>query len=390
MRSRHRYRVRYINLPKLRLAAGVLAMITSTTIFGQGISSRLAQDVDGMWLKALFCRSVPVAYTHIRPEIGLKTSTSELLFGFDIKKPLTLITNQIAVVHAAERLAEDEAVTIETAPVSASPSPTLPPNAKPISEVTINPQSANGYASADGILVKNNTDYTIDVQKLLNESLTFKTEKGKPQVLIVHTHTSEAFTPTDKNYYEPTDPDRTEDPNFSIVRVGREMAEVLNKAGIETLHDTTLHDYPSYNGSYKNCLATVQRYLKEYPSIKVVLDIHRDAMTTSDGSKLKVCTTIDGVKAAQVMILSGTDANGLDHPNWRENFKLALRIQSRMNALYPTLARPLTLVRERYNMNTTNGSLLIEVGSNGNTLEEAVNGGRLCADAIAKTLNDLK
>ncbi len=384
MRRRHRYRIKYIDLSRLKLLATVVIAALSVAFFGHGISVRLSQATDINWLKTLFCQGIPLAYSRINPKLDIKACPSAILFGFDINEPLTVITNQIAVVSAVGYFSEEET---ENPP---SPTPAIPDNAKQISEITINPQSSKGYFSADGIYVKNNTQYDIDIEKLLGEGLNFKISKGKPQVLIVHTHASEAFTPTDKSYYVPSDPDRTENTSFNVVRVGNEMTEVLNKAGIETLHDTTLHDYPSYNGSYKNCLATVSRYLSEYPSIKVVLDIHRDAMTTSDGTKLKVCTTIEGKKTAQIMIVCGTDANGLEHPHWRENFKLALRFQAKMNEMYPTLARPLSLVKERYNMHTSNGSLLIEVGSNGNTLEEAINGGRSCAAAIAQTLNALK
>ncbi|OQB14748.1 MAG: Stage II sporulation protein P (SpoIIP) [Firmicutes bacterium ADurb.Bin193] len=387
MRGASRYRVRVINIKKIKMATVAAFTAAGVILLGQGLSGGVPLDVNSQWLKAIFCESVPVARPYINPIIKTDISVLEILFGFNIKEPFTIISSQIAVVSASGGKDYGEATDKKTPPPKPTP---IPAKAKPIEEITIDPQEQSGYQSSNKVFVKNETSYDIDIEKTLNEKLSFSIKKGSPQVLIVHTHTSEAFAPTDKNYYVPTDPDRTEDNNYNITRVGAEMAKTLNEMGIQTLHDTTGHDYPSYNGSYKNCLATVQSYLKKYPSIKIVLDIHRDGMTTADGKKLKVCTTLDGKKTAQVMILCGTDANGLDHHLWRENFKLALKIQAKMTDMYPSLARPLMLVKERYNMNTTTGSLLIEVGSNGNTLEEAINGGHYAAKAIGKLLGELQ
>jgi stage II sporulation protein P len=387
MRIVSRYRTGIIDGKKAVMLGAVIFAVTAAALFCE----KAPKSIDTAWLKLFFCQAVPMSQGYLKPEIDFGVSPSKLFFGFDVNDPLTIISNQIAVVSAASRAVDPEAEREQTAPEpkpSAVPA-VLPPNAKKIEEITVSANGGKGYISSDGVFVKNNTTYDINVEKLINETLKLDIEKGAPQVLIVHTHTSEAFTPTDKNYYVPTDPDRTEDKNFNITRVGKEMADVLNGMGIETLHDDTVHDYPSYNGSYQNCLETVRRNLREHPSIKIVLDVHRDGMMTSDGTKLKVCTTIDGQKAAQVMLVCGTDNNGLDHPNWRENFKLALKIQAKTNALYPTLTRPVSLVRERYNMNTTSGSLLLEVGSNGNTLEEAINGGRYAARAIGELLKTL-
>ena len=390
------YRIRYIEFEKLKMILTATAALLMVVFFGQGLSVKMTHFVDTKWLEIMFCQAIPVAQSHINPKINIDITASEILLGFDINDPFTIITNQIASASASNWTSasfEQEVVKIIETPSPTSSSvihEKIPDDAKMIEEITINPQSAAGYISADGVFVRNNTSYQIDAQKLINEALTFKIDDGAPQVLIVHAHASEAFTPTDKNYYVPTDPDRTEDINFNVVRVGEEIAKILNEKGIQTLHDKTIHDFPSYNGSYQNCLATVNRYLAEYPSIKVVLDIHRDAMVRADGTKLKVTTTIEGKKTAQVMIVSGSDNSGLHHPNWRENLKLALRLQAKMNELYPTLARPISLVKERYNMHSTNGALLLEVGSNGNTLEEALNGGHYLALSLAETLNNIR
>lgn len=380
------YHVKFIEFKKVIMLSATVFAIIMLALFGQSVSISKVKMTDVKWLKVFFCQAIPFAQTHIKPDAGIDISLTRLIFGFDISKPHTIISNQIAVVYGAGKAKEEQEAT-EIIPV---PSATATADAIKIEEITISPQSGANNMSAEGINIRNHTSHSVDAQKLINEKLSFSIKNDAPQVLIVHTHSSEAFTPYGRDYYVPTDPDRTEDENFNIMKVGAVMAKTLNDMGINTLHDKTLHDYPSYNGSYKNCLATVQRYLKEHPSIKVVLDIHRDAIATSDGKKLKVCTTIDDKKTAQVMIVCGTNGSGLEHPSWKENLKLAMRFQAKMNQLYPNLARPLSLVNERYNMHASKGALLIEVGSNGNTLEEAINGGTLCAISIANVLEELK
>ena len=166
------------------------------------------------------------------------------------------------------------------------------------------------------------------------------------------------------------------------------MKEIFEKNDIKTIHDTTLHDHPNFNGSYANSLRTAEGYVAKYPSIKIVFDIHRDAYVYDDGSKAKFVTKIDGKDVAQLMFVVGTDAGGLTHPNWRENMKLALKLQSFISGKYPSLMRGVNLRKERFNGHVTNGSLIIEVGSSGNTLEEALAGAELAAERISEFLKE--
>ncbi|NLB80957.1 MAG: stage II sporulation protein P, partial [Clostridiaceae bacterium] len=329
-------------------------------------------------------KSVPITHSRIIPKIDYEFSITKLLFGFDIDKPYTIITNQIALVSAAEKCRPAFCKTqIEQ---SQSSQATLTSENENAGETTEQFEAITSSISVADINIRNQTSYAIDVQKLIDEKPSFCIDNKQPQVLVFHTHTSEAYAPDEKNNYSPTDPGRTEDEKFNVVRVGDIITEKLNKAGIKTLHDKTLHDYPSYSGSYKKSLDTVQRNLKEHPSIKVVLDIHRDAVITKDGTSLEVSATINDKKTAQVMIVCGSDGNDLEHPNWRENLKFAILLQAKMNTLYPGLARPLLLVNERYNMHTSTGALLLEIGSSGNKLNEALRAGEYCADSIAKVL----
>lgn len=258
-----------------------------------------------------------------------------------------------------------------------------------IIETTITGADSSQYQSADGIYIKNKTDYKIDIESLLNEDLDLALDLDSPTVLIIHTHGSEAYTPAGSDLYEASDPSRTEDTNYNVVRVGDELAEALQEAGISVIHDRDLYDYPSYTGSYSRSLDSIESYLEEYPSIKIVIDLHRDALVGSDGTTYKTVADIDGTSCSQVMLVIGSNASGLDHPNWEQNLKLALHLQASMNELYPSLARPICLSQNRYNQHATTGSLLLEVGCNGNTLQEAINAVRLFADAASEVLIDL-
>lgn len=239
-----------------------------------------------------------------------------------------------------------------------------------------------GGSKYENIYVKNsNQHHSINIGEELKKRPDVKIVKNAaPQVLIYHTHTTEAFDGVT----------RSTDKSLSVCSVGDAIAKQLQEAGIGVVHDTTYHDYPAYNGSYSRSLVTLKNDLKKYPSVQVTLDIHRDAMTRSDGTRLKPTAVVNGKKAAQVMIISGCDDTGdLGFPDWEYNMRLAVRLQKSMADLYPDLARPLNFCARRYNENVTHGSLLVEIGTDANQLDEAVYGGELFGKALADTLSQL-
>ena len=205
-------------------------------------------------------------------------------------------------------------------------------------------------------------------------------EEG-PQILILHTHTTEAYTKGKGDKYRETDTARTTDEDYNMVRVGEEMKKTFTAMGLSVVHDKTKYDYPSYTGSYSRALTGIQKQLKQYPTIQVVLDVHRDAIIGSDGTSYAKKTRVDGETAAQVMLVVGTDDMGLTHPEWRKHLALAVQIQKGMLALEETFPRPIDLRRQRFNEHAAPGSLLVEVGTSGNTLKEALAGARLFARA---------
>ena len=250
---------------------------------------------------------------------------------------------------------------------------------------TLLPVNGDGYDAAQGVYIENRPGLALDVAALAEAQLTLSLPEEGPQVLIVHTHGSEAYTPAGGDTYVATGECRTTDTTKSVVRVGDEIAKVLTEMGLTVVHDTGLYDYPEYNGAYDRSLAAVENWLAQYPSIQVVLDVHRDALIGADGTVYKPITTINGEKCAQVMLVMGSNAL-YDHPNWLENLSLAVKVQKEMNTLWPTLARPIGLRENRYNQQTAPGAMLVEIGSHGNTLQEALAAARMFARALGAVL----
>ncbi len=259
----------------------------------------------------------------------------------------------------------------------------------PITEVDSSQAKALGK-SKNKILIRNETDFSINIDEMLRTPLAFDMKGQGPKILIVHTHATESYSAEGVSTYSADKGDRSEDVTKNMIAVGNAVETVFKNYGIEVLHDKTLHDKPSFNTSYASSLKTVNQYLARYPSIQIVLDVHRDAFVYENGSKAKFVTEINGQKTAQLMLVVGTNAGGLEHPDWRENMKLALKLQNAITAKYPNLMRGVNLRKERFNGHTTHGSMIIEVGSSGNTLEEAIRGATYGAEEIAKFLNKIK
>lgn len=238
------------------------------------------------------------------------------------------------------------------------------------------------YSTFGNVSVYNHTDYTLDVEALLNAAPELSASSGGPQVLIYHSHATEAYTMDGTDIYEESDSYRTLNTDQNMVRIGYEMKQILEAAGIEVIHDTTLYDYPSYNEAYSRSSKGIAAWLEEYPSIQLVIDVHRDALAASDGTLYKTVTgTVDN--CAQVMMVIGSDAGGLKHPNWRVNLALATSIQKALTDKWTTLARPIVLRTSRFNQQQSTGGILVEVGTHGNTLQEAITAARLFARTIA-------
>lgn len=240
------------------------------------------------------------------------------------------------------------------------------------------------------VRVKNTNKTEIDIKAKLEERLDLSIDKDKPAVLVYHTHTTETYQILDRDFYAVGALTRTSKEELNMIRVGKAVCEELERAGYKTIHVTDIHDNP-YSGAYSRSRKTVEEYLKKYPSIQITLDLHRDAIHRSDGTKIAPTAEVNGKKAAQIMIISGCqeEGNGITNlPDWEYNLAFALQLQQSLEKSFEGITRPLYFCPRSYNMNMTHCSLLVEMGSDANTLEEAVYSGKCLGVALSDILKE--
>lgn len=229
---------------------------------------------------------------------------------------------------------------------------------------------------------QSNCELTEDICNTSDSMLT-----STKKILIYHTHTCESYTPSEKYNYTMTGNYRTTDNSYNMVRVGDELTKYLEQKGFTVIHNTTCHDYPSYSGSYDRSYTTAQGILNEKKDVGLVIDLHRDAV--GDGSSYGPTVKVNGERAAQLMFVIGTNGGGLEHPNWPQNLKTAIKVQETANSLYPGLFRPMIVRNSRYNQHIAIGASIIEVGATGNTLEECLLSMQCLANAIEEAFNGI-
>lgn len=268
---------------------------------------------------------------------------------------------------------------------------TTQPETAPPPETSVPTPTRPVFSAAElaQVTVSYGCDYRPDLDALLRAPLRWDLTADAPTVLIVHTHATEGYTRQPGEDYEELYAYRTLDEAFNMVSIGAEVARVLREGGIRVIHDRTLHDAVSYNDSYSAARNTISKYLAQYPSIQMVLDIHRDA-SDGTGGQLTTAGTVGGEKSAQLMVVVGTDASGNHHPNWQENLALGLKLTAVLEQTDPGLTRPVNLRSQRFNMDLTAGSLLIEVGAAGNSHHEAVLAAQALGRAILALSNGLE
>lgn len=237
------------------------------------------------------------------------------------------------------------------------------------------------YTASGGVAIRNRSSESLDCVDLDSGAFAASYDgSAAPQVLIVHTHASEAYTMPPGQSYVSTGNYRTSEASKSVIRVGDEVAAVLSSYGISVLHDRTLHDDPAYNGAYTRSAATIEAYQEKYPSLVFILDVHRDAVEDSQGREYKLVSAEDP-RMAQVAFIMG-----VNHEGWEENLKLAAAVQRTLVQDYPTLMRPIGLINANYNQSMSPGCVLVEIGAAGNSLDEAIYAGRVFAHGFAKTI----
>ena len=342
-------------------------------------------------LFAVYCRDLMII------RIASESSSSPVI------KPSKIKTSLLKAIEASKKITDTVAPSpsnlhLISANFKEEKKPSGPPEASEAPEAEPKDESIEKSISYDSgnvgitkkITIKNQTSYSVSPEEILKSEKPFSISGENPTVLILHTHGTEAYTPSERYNFTYTSNSRTTDTNYNVVRVGTELERALTDLGIGVIHDVSMYDYPDYNSSYDKAFYGIKAMLAKYPSISVVLDLHRDAVNTENGKKIKLAADIDGEKAAQIMFVVGTDECGFSHPHWRDNLKFASIIQGHLAESCPQLVRPINLRTSRFNQQFTRGSLIIEIGTNGNTLDEALLSAHYLADAVSKAISELK
>lgn len=241
------------------------------------------------------------------------------------------------------------------------------------------PEELPAFSSrqAEEIKMHYSCDLRPDLEALLTQPLSWYLPLPEPTVLILHSHATECYTSSGEPY-QLSGAYRTLEEEHNMLSIGQQVSQILSRYGITAIHDKTLHDHPNYNTAYGNSRNAAQSYLQQYPSIQLVLDLHRDALE-QNGQQLPVTATVDGRSCAQLMLVMGTNAGGLQHDHWEQNLSLGLKLQAWLEQQAPGITRPLQLRNQRFNQDLLAGFLLVEVGAAGNTHEEAL----LAAEQLA-------
>lgn len=306
---------------------------------------------------------------------SLGAEASIMAWAGDVLRPERLIGWEIPVLGMAE-------ATPDPAPVTATPSPQVSDRGD-----VRDPEDP----VADGDRTEVSDEIIIRAEAIDWEAAPPVALSGAgAQVLIYHTHSREAYEQDPDDPYKMEEPWRCNDPDHTVVRVGRELAGLLNQKGIPVFHDTTEHEQGDFGTSYTRSLKTLQKDMEKYPSLKVFIDLHRNGYDDAPPAEKEEVAVIHGEKAARFFVLIGTGegytTSFKDKPDWEENYKLAKQITAASDAMYPGLAKKVCIRSGRYNQHVSTNAILIEVGSNYTTLKEALVTARLLSDILAEVL----
>ena len=236
------------------------------------------------------------------------------------------------------------------------------------------------FGESEEAFVQVSAAWDVDIPALLQKPLQWDLMNGSPTVLILHSHATESYEKTDD--YQETSPYRTLDTDYNMVSIGDRVAQILEAGGIRVIHDRTLYDYPNYNDAYINAREAIETHLAENPTICMVLDLHRDAAEDDAGRQKRSAVTIDGVSTANLMLVMGSNKGNREFPNWEQNLALAVKLQAQLEQAHQGLCKPINLVTSRYNQDLCTGTLLVEVGTAGNTRAEALSAAEYLAEGI--------
>ncbi|HBN83813.1 MAG TPA: hypothetical protein DDZ89_08205 [Clostridiales bacterium] len=229
----------------------------------------------------------------------------------------------------------------------------------------------------------NETGYNIKqiVQELYDNPYSFEFNRESDSILIYHTHTTESFVTQVSDIYDSEIFTRSNDPSENICKVGNALYRSLTgDYGLKAIHDTTVHDYPVFNNAYSNSFKTISGLIKSNQNTGIVIDVHRNALDRD--VKLRLPYETNEGTVAKISFVVATGEIGLPHPNWKQNLQIALRLTNILEEMYPGITDPVYISKYRYNQQVSDGALLVEIGAEGNLLEECVRSSKILAKAI--------
>lgn len=346
-------------------------LVTFGAVGSTGISSAAASVKD-------FCLSPLLVQWELGDYFCL-TDGLEFPIALALQEMPFLLSARAEIMGLPTVEASEPPVEAPLSPPATPEAPVLQYGDNGVPAQTVIPKNAAGYTMVGNVYIKNASNKVLDADTLSGDFAAQLQEAG-PQVLIIHTHGSEAYTLSAGKSYPSTGNYRTNDAQYSVIRVGDEIAATLSEYGISVLHDRTLYDDPYYEGAYERAGESIESYLEKYPNITYVLDIHRDAVEDSSGKQYKLVSQ-EEPNAAQLSFIMGSN-----HEGWEENLKLAVAVSAKITEEHPTVMRPITLRNSNYNEHYTLGSMLVEVGAAGNSPEEAVRAGQIFAKGFAESI----
>ncbi len=329
------------------LIISIILMLTSLTIHISVMFAGLSYICDKDNIENIFLQGILPDFTKI------KTSSKE-----EVKKP-----------EETEPIVDQGQTDLQI------------PNDKSSISMDLSTNNDHGFA------LKNETSYNPDLDILFNspnpiektDKLYEKYTEDAPIVLIYHTHATESYIDTDD-----TGSFRSKDPKKNMIAIGAVISSVLDSEDIKNIHLTEMFDASSFNLAYNNSAAAVEKIIETYPSIKYVIDVHRDSVTDDLGNCISADFTYSDTIAAQLMFVVGTDEGGSNHTNWRNNLTTVLHLQDKLFSGAPSSVRPINLRDASFYQDKSAGAMLVEIGTCGNTLEEAKRGAVIFSSALAE------
>lgn len=262
----------------------------------------------------------------------------------------------------------------------------------PEGETPIIPMDLSLSAYGNGY-IHNSTGLKPDIRQLLGAELKFSSLEylsvySAPSVLIIHTHGTESYSKAGAVSYKDDGGEiaRSENIEENVVAVGRELSEALRKRGVNNIHCEIMHDADGYKNAYTKAEETIRSYLERYPTIRLVIDLHRDSVIRSTGELVRPVAELEGEAAAQIMCVVGSDYGGEKNTRWEANLALALQFREYISGKNEKLCRPVYLKSSTYNQEIAPYSMLLEVGASGNSLDEALAVCDIMAEAICSVL----